>query len=117
NPFFPPELDKLRKREQERLDPNTYAHVWEGAYLTHSDSQVLGGKWVVEEFVPQKGWNGPYQGGDFGFAQDPTAAVRTWVHDDVLYVEYEAGKVGLELDDTGRFLVDAIPDFEKYVTR
>ncbi|MGA0604877.1 PBSX family phage terminase large subunit [Phenylobacterium sp. VNQ135] len=117
NPFFPPGLDELRRREQERLDPNTYAHVWEGEYLTNSDRQVLGGKWEVREFTPAQGWDGPYQGGDFGFAQDPTAAVRCWIADDTLYVEYEAGKVGLGLDAYATFIPARIPDFAKYPTR
>lgn len=117
NPFFPAGLDELRRRELERLDPNTYAHVWEGAYLTNSDRQVLGGKWEVRQFTPQPDWQGPYQGGDFGYAQDPAAAVRCWVHDDVLYVEREAGKVKLEIDDYAAFFCGKIPDFEKYATR
>ena len=117
NPFFPKGLDELRRRDQERLDPNTYAHVWEGAYLTNSDAQVLGGKWRVAGFEPGADWDGPYQGGDFGFAQDPTAAVRCWISGDVLYVEYEAGKIGLELDDTAEFVTKRIPDFDRYVSR
>jgi phage terminase large subunit len=117
NPFFPPALDELRRREQQRLDPNTYAHVWEGAYLSNSDAQVLGSKWRVAEFASGADWDGPYQGGDFGFAQDPTAAVRVWVHDGRLYVEREAGKIGLELDDTAAFVAGRIDRFAEYVTR
>lgn len=117
NPFFPPSLDELRRRDRERLDPNTYAHVWEGAYLTNSDRQVFGGKWVVEEFEPRLEWDGPYQGGDFGFSQDPTAAVRCYISGDTLYVSHEAGKTKLELDDTPAFLTQRIPEFDVYVTR
>lgn len=117
NPFFPSGLDTLRRREQARLDPNTYAHVWDGAYLTNSDAQVFGGKWEVKEFEPDTTWDGPYQGGDFGFSQDPTAAVRCWIAGETLYVSDEAGKVGLELDDTARFITDRIPDFASFVTR
>ncbi|MFP1634097.1 PBSX family phage terminase large subunit [Zhengella sp. ZM62] len=117
NVFFPAGLETLRRREQERLDPNTYAHVWEGAYLSNSDRQVFGGKWSVADFTPGDDWQGPYQGGDFGFAQDPTAAVRCWIKDDCFYVEHEAGRVGLELDDTARFIIDRIPRFADYVTR
>lgn len=117
NPFFPPGLDMLRRRDLERLDPNTYAHIWDGAYLVNSDAQVLGGKWRIGEFEPGADWDGPYQGGDFGFAQDPTAAVRCWVHDDALYVEHEAGKVGLELDDTAAFVTSRIDRFAEYATR
>lgn len=34
NPYFPAGLDELRAREQGRLDPGVYEHVWEGAYAT-----------------------------------------------------------------------------------
>lgn len=117
NPWFPTGLDTLRRREQERLDPNTYAHVWEGAYLVNSASQVFAGKYRVAEFEPGEDWDGPYQGGDFGFSQDPTAVVRVWVHGDTLYVEHEAGKVGLELDDTAGFIAQRIERFADYATR
>jgi phage terminase large subunit len=71
NPFFPPGLETLRKREQERLDAATYAHIWEGEYLTNSDAQVLSGKVRIADFEPGADWDGPYYGGDFGFSQDP----------------------------------------------
>lgn len=117
NPWFPAGLDTLRRREQERLDPNTYAHVWEGAYLVNSASQVFAGKYRLAEFEPGEDWDGPYQGGDFGFSQDPTAAVRCWINGDRLYVSHEAGRVGLELDHTAKFVCDRIEGFEKHVTR
>ena len=52
NPFFPEGLDALRRREQQRLDPATYAWVWEGAYRQNSDAQVFGGKLVGIEDNP-----------------------------------------------------------------
>ena len=117
NPFFPAGLEQLRQREQQRLDPATYAHVWEGAYLENSDAQVFSGKIEVREFEPAANWQGPYYGGDFGFSQDPTAAVEVWVHDGYLYIHNEAVKVGLELDDTARFVLAKIPGFDKEVSR
>lgn len=117
NPFFPENLDKLRRRDQERLDPATYAHIWEGAYLQNSDSQVLSGKVSVKEFEAEDGWQGPYYGADWGFASDPTAGVRCWVHDDCLWIDYEAGKVGLEIDQTAGFLKDRIPGIEAHNLR
>ncbi len=116
NPFFPIGLQKLRTHQERLLDPNTYAHIWDGAYLVNSIAQIFNGKWAIEEFTPGADWDGPYQGGDFGFSQDPTAAVRCWIAGDYLFVEYEAGAVGLELDDTGKFITHRIPGFEKYVT-
>ena len=118
NPFFPSGLETLRRREQERLDPNTYAHVWEGAYLTNSDAQVLAGKVRVAEFVAGgPGWDGPYFGLDYGFSQDPSAAVKCWVKGGALYIEHEAGRVGLEIDQTPQFLRQRIPDIERHTIR
>lgn len=117
NPFFPPGLETLRKREQARLDLATYAHVWEGAYLENSDAQVLAGKVRVAEFVPGADWDGPYHGLDYGFAQDPTAAVRVWCYDARIWVEHEAGRVGLEIDATPVYLQEHIPDIARHVIR
>lgn len=117
NPFFPEGLETLRKREQTRLDSATYSHIWEGAYLQNSDAQVLHGKVRVDEFEPQADWNGPYYGADWGFAQDPTTGVKTWINGDTLYVEHEGGKVGLELDDTANYLKSKVPGIEQHVLR
>ena len=117
NPYFPAGLETLRRREQERLDPATYAHVWEGAYLTNSDAQILAGKVQVAEFDPGADWDGPYYGIDWGFSQDPTTAVRCWVSGRRLYVEHEAGKVGLELDQTAPYLIDRVPGIDSHISR
>jgi len=109
NPWFPEVLEDERVRDQGMLDPNTYAHIWEGEYLENSDKQVLGGKWRVDEFEPGADWHGPYHGLDWGFSQDPTAAVKCWIHDDRLYIEREAVQVGLELDGTAQFVERLIP--------
>jgi phage terminase large subunit len=113
NPFFPEGLDRLRRRQQEMLDPATYAHIWDGAYLTNSDAQVFANKIEVREFEPDASFNGPYFGGDFGFSQDPTAAVAVWIKGDDLYISHEAFRTGLELDDTAPFVTSAIPGFER----
>lgn len=117
NPYFPAGLDKLRRREQERLDPSTYAHIWEGAYLQNSASQVFAGKYRVSEFEAGKDWDGPYYGVDFGFSQDPTAGVKAWVHGDKLWIEYDAAQIGLELDATAPYLIEKLPDIERHASR
>lgn len=117
NPFFPEGLNKLRLRDQKTLDPNTYAHIWDGEYLINSDAQVFSGKWRIEPFEVKPSWDGPYQGGDFGYAQDPTAATRCYIHGDILYISDEAGAKKLELDLTAAFIRERILDFDKYVTR
>lgn len=115
NPWFPEGLNR------ERLDdlkyrPDVYQHVWEGSFLTLTAAQVFAGKYEVREFEAAPGWDGPYLGGDFGYSQDPVATIRSWVHDNCLYIDYEAGGVGIELDDIPTRCA-AIPDFAKYVSR
>ena len=116
NPWFPAVL------EQERLDdlknrPDTYEHVWEGAYLVITDAQVFRGLFEVDEFTPDSDWNGPYHGLDFGFSQDPTAGVQLYIKGKTLYVRREAVKKKLELDHTPRFLTEEIPQIAMHVIR
>lgn len=117
NPFFPSGLEMLRKREQTRLDPATYAHIWEGAYLENSDAQVFGGKFGTKDFEPKTTWDGPYYGLDFGFAQDPTVSVECYIYEDCLYIRREAGRVGLELDDTSAFILGRMPELALHSVR
>jgi len=116
NMWFPEILDRQRLEDQ-KYRPETYEHVWNGAFLTMTDAQVFGGKFAVEEFEVGPNWNGPYHGMDFGFAQDPTTAGEQWVHEDTLYIRREAAKVGLELDDTAAFISKCIPGIEKHTIR
>lgn len=117
NPWLPNVLREEREHDRERMDPALFAHVWEGEYLEQTEAQVLGGKVRVEAFEPEPDWDGPYHGIDYGFAQDPTAAVRFWIAGDRLYVEREAVAVSLDLDDTASFVRERIPQAERYVWR
>lgn len=117
NPWFPEVLEKSRQADQENLDPATYAWIWEGAYRTDSDAQIFNGKIKIQEFTPGSDWGGPYFGLDWGFSQDPTAATKCWINGDNMYIEYEAGKIGLELDDTAKYLMERLPGIEKHVIR
>lgn len=117
NPWFPEVLDQERRSDQARLDDQTYAWIWDGAYRENSEAQILANKYRVAEFEPQPGWHGPYYGLDWGFSQDPTAGVKLWICDHRLYVEYEAGKVGLENDDIAKFMIARLPGIEKHAVR
>lgn len=115
NPHFPAVLAAERDHLK-RVDPDAYQHVWEGECRISSDAQILYGKWKVEEFEPGEGWDGPYFGLDFGFSQDPTAAVKLWIHQRTLYVEYEVWAIGCDIDRTGA-LLDAMPGARSHVMR
>ncbi len=116
NPWFTKALNAQRL-DDKRKRPETYDHVWEGEFLTLTDAQVFAGHWEIAAFEPREDWDGPYYGLDFGFARDPTAAVECWVGDGRLYIRREAGRIGLELDDTAAFVTAAMPDMAKHVVR
>jgi len=117
NPWFPSVLETQRLRDMEIMDASTYRHVWDGAYLKNDEATVFADKWEIKEFTPDRKWERPYHGLDFGFSNDPTAGCKVWIHEENLYIEYEAFKIGLELDDTAYFLKEKIPDIEKHVIR
>ncbi len=115
NPWFPEELEAERAY-MARTDPDSYAHVWEGKCLSLSDAQVLNGKWIIDTFEPAKHWDGPYFGADWGFAKDPTVLIKSYVHDNKLYIEHEAYGVGVEIDETTK-LFAAVPGAKTHIIR
>ena len=116
NPWFPAVLNRDRMDDL-RLRPDTYDHVWNGAFLTLTEAQIFAGKFTVEDFRVLPHWDGPYHGLDFGFAADPTAAVQCYICDRVLYIRREAGKTKLELDATGQYVTDRIPLMASHTVR
>lgn len=112
NPWLTDEL-KMERDALAALDPDRYNWIWEGKFKRRSNDQVYSGKWAIREFEPGEDWSGPYFGADFGFADDPSTLVKTWIHDSRLYVEYEAYGQHVELDDMPRFY-DTVPGSRKY---
>lgn len=135
NPWLPKTLLD-EKDHAYRVDPESADHIWEGNTRKISEAQILRGKWIIDTFEPvpyhehedecgdialgrrcSHGWDGPYQGMDFGFATDPLAAVRLWIHQRKLHVEHELYAFGVELDDISLKVTRAIPGFDRYTTR
>jgi len=117
NPFFGERMKALQERDLRIFDYATYAHRWLGHYLKNSKTQIFSGKFEVKEFKASKGeYDGPYQGLDWGYSNDPTVMVRAWIKGEDLYIEYEGGDVGIELDDVCAVAEKAIPDFLKHKT-
>lgn len=120
NPHLPRTLYKEVQRFL-KTDPEAFAHVYKGAYNIKSRAQIFGGKWIVDEFEPQADWDGPYHGLDFGFAEDPMAAVRVWIGPygggEALYIEREAYSAQLSIDKHVGFLGKRLPDVHQYEVR
>lgn len=115
NPWFPDVLEGDRLNDKRRLDPSTYAWVWEGAYLENSDKQVLAGKYRISEFSDNlwKEAERLFFGADFGFAKDPNTLVRSFILHNRLYIEYEAYGKQTELDHMAD-LYDNIPEVRSW---
>ena len=106
NPWF-----KETEMESERvhllkIDPELYKHVWLGEPRTISDAQVFKGRYLIQEFDTPKEARF-FHGADWGFANDPTVLVRSFIRENVLYIDREAYGVGVELDETPQ-LFDSI---------
>jgi len=107
NPWFPDELNKERLRLLKN-DPEAYEHVWEGECRTISEAVVFRNRVSFEAFeTPQD--TRFYFGADWGFSQDPTALIRSFIQDDVLYIDYEAFGLGVEMDELPS-LFDRVPE-------
>lgn len=117
NPFFGKESEAERAYLQE-VDPDAYMHVWEGHCNIRSEAQIFSGKWEIDRFVMPGNHDaaGPYYGADWGFSQDPTTLVRCWIHNDCLFIDYEAWGLRCALDDTGK-LFDKVPGARDHTIR
>lgn len=111
NPFLPDTMYEEMLIDRKILDPMEFAHIWLGAYWEKSDSQILGGKWRIEDFTPHYNlWDGPYYGIDWGFSVDPTAMIKCWIYDNNLYIEKEAGGRGIDTPKLPEHVIDRVID-------
>jgi phage terminase large subunit len=106
NPWFP---DVLREEMEydKRRDPDRYAHVWLGEYQRASEARVFT-NWRVEEFETPDD-SRFYFGADWGFSIDPTVLVRCFISGRTLFVDYEAWKVGCDMDYTPALFAGSDP--------
>lgn len=116
NPWFPEVLNRERLEDLEKR-PETYGHVWEGEFLTITDSLVFLNRFRSEEFTPEDDWHGPYFGLDFGYANDPTAGVKCWVKGNRLFIEHELYEKKLDIDRTVAAAARALPQCTMHTVR
>lgn len=116
NPWFNDILETEKNTDYDR-DPDAADWIWGGNCRKNSDRLVLRGKCSVKPFTPKPDlWDGPYQGIDFGFGQDPVCIVRVWIWEGDLYIESEAYGDHCEIEDHTS-LFDSIPKAREYVSR
>jgi len=110
NPWFPQVLRDEMEYDKRR-DPDKYQHVWQGSYLTNSQSRVFK-NWKIEEFeAPRDAIH--RLGADWGFAIDPTVLVRCHIIGRTLYIDHEAYMVGCEIVNTPELFLQ-VPEAEKW---
>lgn len=111
NPWFPEELRRDMERDRDR-DPDKFAHVWQGMYRALSEARIFR-NWRTAELSPpdRAVW---FYGLDFGFANDPSAALRCcMVGDRVLYIDHEAYEVGVPMEALPAF-VARVPEAHRW---
>lgn len=105
NPWFPEVLRHEMEWDRSR-DPEKYQHIWLGGYERHSEARVFK-NWKIEEFEsPADAVY--YYGADWGFSVDPSTLVRCRLSGRTLYIDYEAYRIGVEIDHLGQ-LFDTVP--------
>lgn len=111
NPWFPDALREDLERDRER-QPDKFLHVWEGHYQALSEARIFRNWRVAEMNPPDRAiW---YGGVDFGFAKDPTAALRCcMIGERLLYVDHEAFEVGVPTEALP-VLIGRVPDLHKW---
>lgn len=114
NPFFPQVLRDEMEYDR-KVDPDSAANIWDGELAMARPGAIFKGKWRIDSFEcsRENGFDGPYQGADWGFSVDPTVLMRVWVKDRCLYIEYESWALHCELDDIPT-LFDKIPMARNY---
>lgn len=106
NPYFPLVLEKERAY-LERVDPESYDHIWEGNPLAISEARIFKGKFVIDEFEAPDDARF-YYGCDWGFSNDPTTLVRSYIIERELFIDFEAWGLAVEFDEIPE-LFESVP--------
>lgn len=111
NPYFP---DVLKKEMEycKKVDFEKYEHIWLGKTILQTEAQIFRGKYELKDFEARDEERF-FFGADWGFASDPIALTRCFIKDNCLYIDYEAGGVGVDFDEIPQ-LFDSIPDVRKW---
>lgn len=110
NKWFP-KTARLEMEYDRARDPEKFKHVWCGEYVQNTEAKVFR-NWKEEDFDTPDDAMFRY-GADWGFANDPTVLIRSFIIGRKLYIDYEAWQVGCEILDTPD-LFRTIPESDEW---
>ena len=110
NQWLPEELRQEMEWDRKNR-PDDFAHVWLGDYEERSEARVFK-NWKVEEFERPDGTIHRL-GADWGFSVDPSVMVRCSIDGKRLYVDFEAYRIGCEIDQLPDLFMQ-IPEAERW---
>jgi len=104
-----------------KSDRMKYDHEYMGEAVGRAEQIVFHGKWKELDFetpaLTELYQTRFFFGADWGFANDPTTLVRMYIMlengQKNLYIDYEAGGVGVELDDIGT-MFRSVPESKRW---
>jgi phage terminase large subunit len=100
--------ETLELAERDKInDPDRYDWVWMGKPRRLSASRIFSGKFRISTFEPPQDCRF-YHGADWGFAQDPSVIIRSWIQGRTLFVDHAEYGYGVEMQELGA-LFDKIP--------
>ena len=97
-------------------DYERYLHVFDGEFWSQSEASILGRKLKSYSFEVDESYSTPFIGVDWGFSQDPTAVTESYIKGNTLFIRRSASKVRLELVDTSAWLLDKVPNIERFTS-
>jgi phage terminase large subunit len=100
--------ETLELAERDKVnDPDRYEWVWMGKPRRLSASRIFASKIRTATFEPSADTRF-FHGADWGFAQDPTVLVRSWIDGRTLYVDHAEYGYGVEMQEL-HDLFDKVP--------
>jgi phage terminase large subunit len=112
NAFCPPEVKKVLEGYKE-TNPEKYK-LWALGEFTTVEGAVFTNWDIVKDIPPEIVHDSIGIGLDFGFSNDPSAAVRVWIRGRELWAKQLVYKLGLHNDALYKELVDAgVGQFEE----
>jgi len=100
------ETEELAEHDRQ-FDPDRYEWVWMGKPRRLSESRIFAHKIRTAVFDPPDNCR-LFHGADWGFANDPSVLVRSWIEGRNLYVDYAEYGYGVEMQELSA-LFDRVP--------